>query len=37
LKIPGSDAAYGFIKSQVTEGNAEEFIIGSYDWQIVVK
>ena len=30
-------AAYGFIKSQVAEGNAEEFIIGPYDWQIVVE
>ena len=30
-------AAYGFIKSQVAAGNAEEFIIGPYDWQIVVK
>jgi hypothetical protein len=30
-------AAYGFIKSQVAEGNADEFIIGPYDWQIVVE
>lgn len=30
-------AAYGFIKSQVAAGNAEEFIIGPYDWQIVVE
>jgi hypothetical protein len=30
-------AAYGFIKSQVVEGNAEEFFIGPYDWQIIVK
>ena len=30
-------AAYGFIKSQVAAGNAEEFFIGPYDWQIIVK
>ena len=30
-------AAYGFIKSQVAEGNAEEYYIGVNDWQIVLE
>jgi len=30
-------AAYGFIKSQVAEGNAEEYYIGVNDWHIVLE
>jgi hypothetical protein len=30
-------AAYGFIKSQVAEGNAEEYYIGVNDWQIFLE
>ncbi|MAD51844.1 MAG: hypothetical protein QF847_00195 [Candidatus Marinimicrobia bacterium] len=30
-------AVLGFIKSQVAQENAEEFIIGPYDWQIVIE